>query len=1053
MRRESTGKAMSAGRPGTLGIMREAYSKWERRAPLTPTHVARLVEQGIRVHVQPCDRRVFSNVEYEKAGAVLRDDLGEAAAILGVKQVPIHELLPNRAYMFFSHTIKAQPENMALLDAVRQQQIRLFDYECITEGGERGAPRTVAFGSFAGMAGMIGGVRGLGERALNLGYHTPFLSAGSAYMYPDLASAEDAVRAVGAGIASAGLPQSLAPFNFVFTGDGAASKGAQEIFKLMPHTMVEPHELPHLPADPYQVFGCVVKAKDMVQHSAGAPFDYADYLANPHAYSPNFHQVILPNTSAVVHCSYWEPKYPRLLTKEQLLQMRRSGNEKLLGVVDISCDIGGAFEMLTHSTHPELPYYVYDPELDKSSSSLDTDGLLMCGVDILPSELPREASAHFGDKLLAGGFAASLACLDPAVAWSQAQSTLPVELRAACIAADGELNERWKYIEEMRIANDRNAAVAAGGSKVHGAEELEGSTVVELSGHLFDSGLLNGVLDLIEQHGAMFAIVDMNVRPNAAEAAYASTAHLQISASGGRAGLEQLLSAVEEMVKSTGEADATLFERQDYCGDDYGLTLNVATATSTTRKPVPSRSASSVNKSEDEGETVLVLGAGLVARPAVELLSRCGSRKVLLVSGVDGEAAALADKLGRSNVVPITMDCSDVAALRPHVASSSAVLSLLPATMHQDVALASIDTGVPLVTASYVSDELRALQSRAAAAGVPVLGEMGLDPGMDHMSAMEMIDAAAAAGASVRSFRSVCGGLPAPEAANNMLRYKFSWSPRGVLSAASNDARWLENGQVMDVRGSQLLAHSSPTNAVPTLNLEVLPNRNSLPYKEAYRLHDADTVYRGTLRFGGFCDRVLGLQQMGLLSSEVLKEPMESFSELFAPHEAEASFQPEQRECIAWLRAQAALLEPSNGPYPTKLDALTAALESIPVLQFGEHERDMCVLQHELEITWTEQAAREAGLTWLGAENSRGLMLERRVSRMIAFGSEEKDGDTAMAQTVGLTAAAGVELMLSAQRPRGGVHIPTEAAVYKPVLQTLAGEGLGFQEESVYSAV
>jgi saccharopine dehydrogenase-like NADP-dependent oxidoreductase len=151
---------------------------------------------------------------------------------------------------------------------------------------------------------------------------------------------------------------------------------------------------------------------------------------------------------------------------------------------------------------------------------------------------------------------------------------------------------------------------------------------------------------------------------------------------------------------------------------------------------------------------------------------------------------------------------------------------------------------------------------------------MGLDPGMDHMSAMEMIDAVAAAGGTVHSFRSVCGGLPAPEAANNMLRYKFSWSPRGVLSAASNDAQWLEDGQVIQVCGSQLLASSSPTNAVPTLRLEALPNRDSLPYKEAYRLHDAKTVYRGTLRFAGFCDRVRGLQQMGLLSGDALEQPM-----------------------------------------------------------------------------------------------------------------------------------------------------------------------------------
>ncbi|KAJ1482943.1 hypothetical protein T484DRAFT_1802419, partial [Baffinella frigidus] len=127
-------------RAGTLGIVRECYSKWERRAPLTPSNVAQLVKEGVRVEgvrvlVQPCDRRVFGNGEYEKAGAEVKEDLREASAIFGVKQVPIDKLLPRRAYAFFSHTVKAQPENMALLDAIRAKEIRLFDYECITEGG------------------------------------------------------------------------------------------------------------------------------------------------------------------------------------------------------------------------------------------------------------------------------------------------------------------------------------------------------------------------------------------------------------------------------------------------------------------------------------------------------------------------------------------------------------------------------------------------------------------------------------------------------------------------------------------------------------------------------------------------------------------------------------------------------------------------------------------------------------------------------------------------------------------------------------------------------
>jgi alpha-aminoadipic semialdehyde synthase len=116
-------------RPGTLGLVRECYSKWERRAPLTPDHVAQLVGRGLRVIVQPCDRRIFANGEYERAGAAISDDLEEANAIFGVKQVPVEQLLPRRAYMFFSHVIKAQPENMGLLDEIRARHIRLFDYE------------------------------------------------------------------------------------------------------------------------------------------------------------------------------------------------------------------------------------------------------------------------------------------------------------------------------------------------------------------------------------------------------------------------------------------------------------------------------------------------------------------------------------------------------------------------------------------------------------------------------------------------------------------------------------------------------------------------------------------------------------------------------------------------------------------------------------------------------------------------------------------------------------------------------------------------------------
>ncbi len=176
------------------------------------------VASGVKVIVQPSKNRIFPNLAYVEAGAVLQEDLSEACVILAVKEVPIPLLLPSRTYCFFSHTKKAQPANMPLLDALLEKNIRMVDYESITEGGLRNSKRLVAFGRFAGtqclknacvadcvriccifagIAGMIDFLRGLGERFLSLGYSTPFLEIGSTYMYSDLEAARDAVRYVG----------------------------------------------------------------------------------------------------------------------------------------------------------------------------------------------------------------------------------------------------------------------------------------------------------------------------------------------------------------------------------------------------------------------------------------------------------------------------------------------------------------------------------------------------------------------------------------------------------------------------------------------------------------------------------------------------------------------------------------------------------------------------------------------------------------------------------------------------------------------------------------
>lgn len=237
---------------GVVGILAETVNMWERRAPLTPSHCARLLlgggksRSGVnRIIVQPSTKRIHHDSQYEDAGCEISEDLSECGLILGIKQPKLKMILPDRAYAFFSHTHKAQKENMPLLDKILEERVSLFDYELIV--GDDGK-RLLAFGKFAGRAGLIDFLHGLGQRYLSLGYSTPFLSLGQSHMYPSLAAAKSAVIAVGEEIATFGLPSKICPIVFVFTGDGNVSQGAQEIFKLLPHTFIEAEELPDISA-------------------------------------------------------------------------------------------------------------------------------------------------------------------------------------------------------------------------------------------------------------------------------------------------------------------------------------------------------------------------------------------------------------------------------------------------------------------------------------------------------------------------------------------------------------------------------------------------------------------------------------------------------------------------------------------------------------------------------------------------------------------------------------------------------------------------------------
>jgi len=244
-----------------LAIRRETVNAWERRAPLAPKHVKSLIEKGIKVLVQPFDNRAYSHEEYVKAGAIIREDLSEAQLVMSVKQVKIEDLLHNKTYAFFSHTIKGQTENMPMLDVILKRKIRLIDYERICDSDGK---RLVMFGKWAGYAGFLDILHGLGKRLKILGHNNnPFEKIFMAHNYFDSKEAIEALNECGKEILNGCLPNEHGPIIFVFTGTGNVSQGARELFKHLPHEYVEPDKLSEIVknGNMNKIYGCIISRK------------------------------------------------------------------------------------------------------------------------------------------------------------------------------------------------------------------------------------------------------------------------------------------------------------------------------------------------------------------------------------------------------------------------------------------------------------------------------------------------------------------------------------------------------------------------------------------------------------------------------------------------------------------------------------------------------------------------------------------------------------------------------------------------------------------------
>lgn len=381
------------------------------------------------------------------------------------------------------------------------------------------------------------------------------------------------------------------------------------------------------------------------------------------------------------------------------------------------------------------------------------------------------------------------------------------------------------------------------------------------------------------------------------------------------------------------------------------------------------------------------------------------------------------------------------------MAKHDLVISLIPYTFHAQVIKSAIRNKKNVVTTSYVSPAMMALDDEAKAAGITVMNEIGLDPGIDHLYAIKTIDEVHKAGGKILSFLSYCGGLPAPEDSDNPLGYKFSWSSRGVLLALRNAGKWWQDGKVVEVAGKDLMKTAKPYFIYPGYAFVAYPNRDSTPYKERYNIPEAQTIIRGTLRYQGFPQFIKVLVDIGFLEEdvhEILTKPgpwkeatkeivgakSSSAADLEEAIVGKATFESEEdkKRILSGLRWIGLFSDEQIYPKGSPLDTLCATLEK--KMEFEEGERDFVMLQHKFEIEH--------------ADGSR----ETRTSTLAEYG--DPNGYSAMAKLVGVPCGVAVKQVLNGTISAKGILAPMSTDITEPLMAELKEKyGIYLKEKTI----
>jgi saccharopine dehydrogenase-like NADP-dependent oxidoreductase len=432
---------------------------------------------------------------------------------------------------------------------------------------------------------------------------------------------------------------------------------------------------------------------------------------------------------------------------------------------------------------------------------------------------------------------------------------------------------------------------------------------------------------------------------------------------------------------------------------------------------------------------VLILGAGLVAKPMVEyLLER--SIQVTIASRTKAKADELIK--GHRHGIARAWTVDDTETLKKMIRENDLVVSLLPYAHHVMVAKCCIEFRKDMVTTSYVKPEMQALDKDARKAGIFLLNEIGVDPGIDHMSAMRIIDHVHKKGGQILEFYSITGALPAPESADNPFRYKFSWSPKGVVMAGNNDGKYLRNGKMVEIPTEELFRKTFRVEFPGIGMLEVYANRDSISYIDIYGIPEVKTIYRGTFRYPGWCETIDVMKKLRLIVYDKMTMENMTYAGMVAALagvDAKGNVKDNVAKklgmdtgayalsAIEWLGlfSNNIIGRKEDSPFEVTSDLM------IEKMALGEHERDMIVMQHTFLAGYPDKTR------------------EVIVSRMLDYGTPATN--TSIARTVSLPAAIAVKKILEKKMNFTGVYRPTLPDIYNPVLDELETLGIRMTEE------